>query len=75
MLFDERYKGYRIKYRQTAGYSALIWPPNSGLLLTHIPQATRDEGMEVLKQRTYAYIDADIAEYSDYLAKKGEKSD
>lgn len=60
MQFDETYKGYRIKYRQSSGLAALIWPPNFPSALSDIPQATMEEGMNVLRTRVYATIDLDI---------------
>jgi hypothetical protein len=60
MQYDEVYKGYRIKYRELTVLGAVIWPPNSTMVLSDVPQATRDEGMGVLKSRTYAAIDAHI---------------
>lgn len=55
----ETYRGYRIEYRNRYR-RAFIWPPMSCLAIETIPTATSAEGAEVLKQRAYAAIDADI---------------
>lgn len=64
VMIDETYKGYRIKWGRGGQLFANIWPPNSGLALAGYPQATREEGEAVLRQRAYAMIDADIADHA-----------
>jgi hypothetical protein len=59
MSEHESYRGYRIEYRNRYR-RAFIWPPNSGLAIETIPTASSTEGAEILKQRAYAAIDADI---------------
>jgi hypothetical protein len=60
MQYDSIYKGYGIKWRDADDLYALIWPPNSSLMLIDTPQATREEGRRCLETRTYAIIDAEI---------------
>lgn len=64
------YKGYRVKIRTTAGFHANIWPPNFGLALSEIPQATREEGEGVLMQRVEETIDRDIVETARKIAER-----
>lgn len=58
MAYYDLYRGYRIEYRNRFR-RAFIWPPNSGLALETIPQAT-SEDWEVLRQRVRAVIDTEI---------------
>ena len=60
MQFDETYNGYRIKYRKAGVLAAVIWPPNSGLALSEIPQASHEERHQVLVARVRKTIDEDI---------------
>lgn len=62
MKYDETYKGYRISY-QRGNRFAWIWPPSGNLAINHIPTAEPGESLADLKRKTYAAIDADIAEF------------
>ena len=60
LTVDEIYRGYRIVYHRNQR-EAYIFPPRGGLALETIPTATKAEGLEVLRQRARAAIDADIS--------------
>lgn len=61
MQYDEVYNGYRILY-QRGNSHALIWQPGSNTAMTVFPEATSEEGLSVLRERTHAAIDKDILE-------------
>jgi hypothetical protein len=59
---EELYKGFMITTRRTDKWAALIWRPESKLIMSRSPIATLQEGEKVAISRAEALIDKIIAQ-------------
>jgi hypothetical protein len=61
-MTEVMYKGFLIRTRRTDEWAALIWRPESKLVMSRAPTATLQEGEKVAISRAEALIDETIAQ-------------
>ena len=57
-MADYEYKTWKFKTQQASEWSAVMWPPGSGLADPKIITVEKSEGEQILIKRVQAYIDS-----------------